>query len=562
MFQRYIFIEEQCYIIVQKGKGMDKYPLISKGLAVGIVLLFVGTCFIPVTAQYIEKPSLLTSSGHWLYVGGSGPGNYTTIQDAVDNASDGDTVFIYRGMYNEIIVINKNQLTLIGEDKNTTIISFNRTYHMRQITINANTCSIENLQITQNNNSIIPQGILINSNYNTIKNSIIFNVTEGIELSAGSESNTIIHNEIKNNLIGIDASSSTYNNISHNIFANNTQNNIYLSTQSDNNDVSFNTMDTSAFGMRFVGSKYNNVYKNCIQNNQIGLYCCCHATSNYFYNNNFLNNFINAKNDYGLINIWYDSPNGTGNYWDDYTGLDANGDGIGDTPYKISGGDRQDLYPLMHPFELYYILNISLDNHEVNEGTSFKVTMKTFGGTIVSNAQVLFNGQITLTDSNGIAQITAPSVPEDLVFPIGATKPGYTSDTDTILVKNIPNIPPNTPTITGETNGAIQTSYDYIIQTTDPDQDDVQYHIDWGDDTTITGLNESGEEIIVSHTWNKKGIYSVKVKAVDEYYAESDWGTLTVTMPCSYNKPIIHFLELLFERFPHAFPILRSLLEY
>jgi parallel beta-helix repeat protein len=562
MFQRYIFIEEQCYIIVQKGKGMDKYPLISKGLAVGIVLLFVGTCFIPLTAQYVEKPSLLTSSGHWLYVGGNGPGNYTTILDAVDNASDGDTVFIYRGMYNEIIVINKNQLTLIGEDKNTTIISFNRTYHMRQITINANTCSIENLQITQNNNSIIPQGILINSNYNTIKNSIIFNVTEGIELSAGSESNTIIHNEIKNNLIGIDASSSTYNNISHNIFANNTQNNIYLSTQSDNNDVSFNTMDTSAFGMRFVGSKYNNVYKNCIQNNQIGLYCCCHARSNYFYNNNFLNNFINAKNDYGLINIWYDSPNGTGNYWDDYTGLDANGDGIGDTPYKISGGDRQDLYPLMHPFELYYILNISLDNHEVNEETSFKVTMKTFGGTIVSNAQVLFNGQITLTDSNGIAQITAPSVPKDLVFPIGATKPGYTSDTDTILVKNIPNIPPNTPTITGETNGAIQTSYDYIIQTTDPDQDDVQYHIDWGDDTTITGLNESGEEIIVSHTWNKKGTYSVKVKAVDEYYAESDWGTLTVTMPCSYNKPIIHFLELLFQRFPHAFPILRQLLGY
>ena len=562
MFQRYIFIEEQCYIIVHKGKAMDKYPLIRKGLVVGIVLLFVGTCFILVTAQYIEKPSLLTSSGHWLYVGGSGPGNYTTIQDAVDTAADGDTVFVYSGMYNEIIVINKNRLTLIGEDKNTTIISFNRTYHIRQITINANNCSIENLQITQNNNSIIPQGILINSNYNTIKNSIIFNVTEGVELSAGSESNTIIHNEIKNNLIGIDASSSTYNNISHNIFSNNTQNNIYLSTQSDNNDVSFNTMDTSAFGMRFVGSKYNNVYKNCIQNNQIGLYCCCHARSNYFYNNNFLNNFINAKNDYGLINIWFDSPNGTGNYWDDYTGLDANGDGIGDTPYKISGGDNQDLYPLMHPFELYYILNISLDNHEVNEGTSFKVTMKTFGGTIVSNAQVLFNGQITLTDSNGVAQITAPSVPEDLVFPIVATKPGYTSDNDTILVKNIPNIPPNTPTITGETNGTIQTSYDYIIQTTDPDQDDVQYHIDWGDNTTITGLNESGEEIIVSHTWNKKGTYSVKVKAVDEYYAESDWTTLTVTMPCSYNKLMPQFLEWLFQRFPHAFLILRQLLGY
>ncbi|MCX6664401.1 MAG: hypothetical protein NTZ75_09180 [Euryarchaeota archaeon] len=351
--------------------------------------------------------------------------------------------------------------------------------------------------------------------------------------------------------------------MSHNVFSNNTQYNIYLSTESDNNNVSFNTMDTSAFGMRFVGSKYNNVYKNCIQNSQIGLYCCCHARSNYFYNNNFLHNSINAKNDYGLINIWYDYPNGTGNYWDDYTGLDANGDGIGDTPYKISGGDRQDLYPLMHPFELYYILNISLDNHEVNEGTSFKVTMKTLGGTVVSNAQVLFNGQITLTYSNGVAQITAPSVPEDLVFPIVAIKPGYTSDNDTILVKNMPNNPPNTPTITGETNGTIRTSYYYTIQTTDPDQDDVQYHIDWGDNTTtITDLNESGEEIIVSHTWNTKGTYNVKVKAIDEYYAESEWATLTVTMPCSFNKPLLQFLVLVFQRFPHVFPMLRQLLGY
>ncbi len=565
MFQRYIFIEEQCYIIVQKGKGMDTYPLVRKCLVVGIILLFVGTGIIPTTAQDGEKPSLPTSSGNWLYVGGSGPGNYTRIQDAIDNASDGDTVFVYNGTYNESIVINKNQLTLIGEDKNTTIINFNPNYTIYQVpivNINASNCSIEKLNITLSNESIIASGISINSKNNTIKNNIITNVTDGIELSAYSESNTIINNEIKNNLIGIDASSSTYNNISHNVFSNNTQYNIYLSTESDNNNVSFNTMDTSAFGIRIKGSKYNNVYKNCIQNSQIGLYCCCYSRSNYFYNNNFLNNSINAKNDYGLINIWYDYPNGTGNYWDDYTGLDTNGDGIGDKPYKISGGDNQDLYPLMHPFELYYILNISLDNYEVNEGTSFKVTVKTLGGTIVSNAQILFNGQITLTYSNGIAQITAPSVPEDLVFPIVATKPGYTSDNDTILVKNIPNNPPNTPTITGETNGTIRTSYYYTIQTTDPDQDDVQYHIDWGDNTTtITGFNESGEEIFVVHTWDTKRTYNVKAKAIDEYYAESDWANLTVTMPCSYHKPILQFFELLFERFPHAFPILRHLLE-
>jgi len=50
---------------------MDKYPLIGKGLAVGIILLFVGTCIIPSTAQDTGKP-LPISRGDWLYVGGSG----------------------------------------------------------------------------------------------------------------------------------------------------------------------------------------------------------------------------------------------------------------------------------------------------------------------------------------------------------------------------------------------------------------------------------------------------------------------------------------------------------
>jgi len=122
---------------------------------------------------------------------------------------------------------------------------------------------------------------------------------------------------------------------------------------------------------------------------------------------------------------------------------------------------------------------------------------------------------------------------------------------------------PDNPTINGKTNGNIHTSYNYTIQTTDSDQDDVKYYIDWEDNTTtITGLNESGKEVIVSHIWNTKGTYSVKVKAIDKYGVESDWTTLTVTMPCSYNKPILQFLDWLFQRFPHSFPILRQLMGY
>jgi hypothetical protein len=123
--------------------------------------------------------------------------------------------------------------------------------------------------------------------------------------------------------------------------------------------------------------------------------------------------------------------------------------------------------------------------------------------------------------------------------------------------------PPDTPTVTGETNGFIRLTYRYTVQTTDPDQDDVRYYIDWGDNTTtFTGLNESGEEIIVSHSWDTTRTYNIKVMAVDENYAASDWATLTVTMPYSYNKPILQFLELLFQRFPNAFPLLQQFFGY
>jgi parallel beta-helix repeat protein len=93
-----------------------------KWLAVGIILLFVGTCIIPAIAQDTEKP-LPASRGNWLYVGGNGPGNFTKIQDAIDNASAGDTVFVYddSAPYNENINVNK-LIYLYGEDRNTTTI--------------------------------------------------------------------------------------------------------------------------------------------------------------------------------------------------------------------------------------------------------------------------------------------------------------------------------------------------------------------------------------------------------------------------------------------------------
>lgn len=287
-----------------------------------------------------------------IYVGGT-LAEYITIQAAINAAENGTTIIIAKGSYNELLHLNKT-VTLRGEDKNTTIIDFNPSYHISQIPIikiAADHCVIENLQITLSNTSMIARGISISSKNNTIKNTIITNVADGLELSSASAFNTITYNEIKNNLIGITTTNSNNNTITHNIISNNTQYNIYLSVESNQNKVSFNIMDTSAYGIRIKGSTDNRVYKNCFRNNGIGIYCCCGARVNHFYNNTLLNSSVdNAQQNTGLVNDWWDFPNGRGNYWDDYEyfGVDENNDGFGDTPYEVVEGGK-DMYPLLAP---------------------------------------------------------------------------------------------------------------------------------------------------------------------------------------------------------------------
>ncbi len=75
----------------------------KKLLVVAVIVLFIGMSISSSTGFDVrEQSSITTSNGKTLYVGGSGPGNYTKIQDAIDNASDGDTVFVYNGTYHEM----------------------------------------------------------------------------------------------------------------------------------------------------------------------------------------------------------------------------------------------------------------------------------------------------------------------------------------------------------------------------------------------------------------------------------------------------------------------------
>ena len=284
------------------------------------------------------------------FVSIEGKGNYTSIQEAIDSASNNDTIFVGNGTYFENIKIKK-PLELIGEDKKTTIINGNGS----GIVINISVDYVKISGFTIMNGGFMSAeesnaGIKIGSNNNTISDcNISSNKNYGIYLYANPKTiNNIIKNNIFfNNRYGIFAFYAKTNNISSNIFTSNTDYGMYLQASSDDNLISDNTFTENNYAIRIKGSTLNTVITNLLRNNKHGIYFCCGANNNIVYNNVFINNTNWNAND-GLKNTW---DNGTvGNYWDDYTGVDADGDGIGDSPYNISGGDNKDNYPLMKIF--------------------------------------------------------------------------------------------------------------------------------------------------------------------------------------------------------------------
>ena len=167
-----------------------------KCLAVGIILLFVGTSIIPAMAQKTAK-SLPTSQGNNIYVDDDnteGPWDGTLehpfqhIMDAVGALADEDTIFVFNGMYNEDINLRYFEdlnFTLTGENKVSTII--NGTVDVRYTTIRfrINDFSIREYlligafgwtnDIIVEDNIFVNGGIIIDDSYgNIIKNNTFY----------------------------------------------------------------------------------------------------------------------------------------------------------------------------------------------------------------------------------------------------------------------------------------------------------------------------------------------------------------------------------------------------
>ncbi|MCK5261176.1 MAG: right-handed parallel beta-helix repeat-containing protein [Thermoplasmatales archaeon] len=311
---------------------------IKKALAVIVIVLFISVSVIPSSGtNIIEKSSTMSFDGNTLYVGGSGPGNYTKIQDAINDSSDGDMVFVFNGTYVENLVVDKS-IDLIGEDKNSTVIDGNGVDDVVYVSadeVNVTGFTVQNsgyvaCAVFDLNGTLVDifydSGLEIRSN----SNSVFGNIIAGYIFIKKSSDNSIFCNKIFSMVL----------------------------FNSSNNVISNNNVSDNFIGISLYYSISNRIIENNIySNDKYGLSLNYSSNNNKIYHNNFIENVQNAYDE--CNNSWDKGYPSCGNYWDDYGGVDnfsgsnqnfPGQDGVGDTPYDLPCEYATDRYPLMEPY--------------------------------------------------------------------------------------------------------------------------------------------------------------------------------------------------------------------
>mgnify|MGYP006277611975 CR=1 FL=1 len=411
-----------------------------------------------------------------------------TVQEGIDNATSGDTVWVYNGTYNESVFVDKS-IDVTGENRDVVTINGNIQIWYDNVNFSGFTINMltndkgiyigSNDTINISNNNIIGDGVdpghgiyigeffasgggdnvtVYNNNIsdtyycaiymspgsvgniyknnklentgsfgifiddsrsvsnllidgNTINNTgneaCLFAQTIGVVFSNNTVSNGLYGVHI-NNADNIDVINNAFSSMSSSgVYAENdcfsidvlnntitdSDNLVYISGNSNNGTIAFNDVSECAYsGLRFDYADNFYIYENEIYNcgERGGIWFAQGSDNNYIYRNTLYNNDINTEDENSGTNQWYSSPNSEytggssylGNYYDDYTGIDADGDGVGDTNYTVdSSYSVIDQYPLIskYPFDATFNVNSILLN------VTFNATSYSYYGNSITN---------------------------------------------------------------------------------------------------------------------------------------------------------------------------------
>ena len=336
------------------------------GLIIVIILLFTSRISLLSATRAEDQSRQIISFGRTLYVGGSGPNNYSTIQEAINAAVNGVMIFVYdeSSPYHENVIIEKS-IILVGEDPATTIIDGDGIGDV--ISVRADNATIQGFTIESSkyrsflggavDNISLHNTVMITDNSGlylsdsidiTVKENIISKNYNGIFMQ-NCWNNSVMCNTLSFNENCILFENSDISTISDNYIGGGLiHRGIHLSSSHNNGIYGNNIGFTTHYAIGLSSSEDNTIWNNYVHENVLyGVYLYF-SNENTIFRNNFILNAQNARDNGD--NIWDGEYPFGGNYWDDYNGTDSNSDGIGDTPYNISGDSNQDHYPLMFPW--------------------------------------------------------------------------------------------------------------------------------------------------------------------------------------------------------------------
>ncbi|MGE5458734.1 MAG: nitrous oxide reductase family maturation protein NosD, partial [Methanococcaceae archaeon] len=263
-------------------------------------------------------------------------GNNTSIQSAVDNAQNGDTIFVNPGVYQENIRVNKEvKITASsGQNQNNHTYVISTTPGANVFSVSASNVTIEGFYIFGNSPEIqgTQTGIYLDGTQNCslISNSLVFN-NMGISL------NNARGNHLESNLIslgnqGITLVNSGENRLLNNLVLTNINGGIFLNS-SANNTLNGNSADSGSMGIFFGSAQGNILTNNLISKNEFGIYGQNSQnntiTANSLYLNGVgayftgsVNNSVYQNEFFNLYNAQEEQGNNTwnmtaGNFWHD-----------------------------------------------------------------------------------------------------------------------------------------------------------------------------------------------------------------------------------------------------